>query len=148
PILWKSPFKLSNDLSLEPTKIIQIYLACLNQKSKQYLCNNGVILPASLIVEPSLIFDYPSFLRELKFSDLYSGVSYWFSNVVGNLSDEQQTAFLKILITEQLFKLFMNRCSTFNLLSLSDIPYETPMPLLPFLAGTDTCFSRLRTFHC
>ncbi|RIA92924.1 hypothetical protein C1645_804327 [Glomus cerebriforme] len=71
-----------------------------------------------------------------------------FSPNTRNFSDEQQTAFLKILITEQLFKLLMNQCSTFDLLSLSDIPYETPMPLLPFLAGTDTCFSHLNTFHC
>jgi hypothetical protein len=146
PILWKSPFKLSNDLSFEPAKIIQVYIACLNRRSKQYLCNNGVILPTSLVT--SLMFDYPSFLRELKFSELYSGVSDWFSNVIGNLADEQQTAFLKILITEQLFKLFMNKCSTFELLSLSDIPHETSMPLSPFLAGTDTCFSHLKTFHC
>ncbi|CAB4425071.1 unnamed protein product [Rhizophagus irregularis] len=42
----------------------------------------------------------------------------------------------------------MNQCSTFELLSLSDIPYETTMPLLPFLTGNDTCFSRLKIFQC
>ncbi|GBB91664.1 hypothetical protein RclHR1_19000002 [Rhizophagus clarus] len=149
PILWKSPFKLSNGLSTESTKIIQVYLTCLNRKSKQYLFNNGVILPNNIIEGiSSPIFDYPSFLRELKFSDIYNGVSDWFSNVIGNLGDEQQTTFLKILITEQLFKLFMNQCSTFDIISLSDIPYETPTPLLPFLTGSVNCFSRLKSFHC
>ncbi|CAG8475701.1 6169_t:CDS:2 [Funneliformis mosseae] len=113
----------------------------------QYLCNNGVILPTSIIESPSLIFDYPSFLRELKFSDLYNGVTEWFSNVIGNL-DELQTTFLKVLITEQLFKLFMSNCTNFDLLSLSDIPYEISMPLLPFLSGIGTCFTQLKTFHC
>ncbi|CAI2162178.1 8457_t:CDS:2 [Funneliformis geosporum] len=97
---------------------------------------------------PSIIFDYPSFLRELKFSDLYNGVSEWFSNVIGNFVDEQQATFLKVLITEQLFKLFMSNCTNFDLLSLSDIPYEISMPLLPFLSGIGTCFTRLKTFHC
>ncbi|CAI2171742.1 18807_t:CDS:2 [Funneliformis geosporum] len=127
----------------------EFYLKCLNKKSKQYLCHNGVILPTNIIEDiSSPIFDYPSFLRELKFSDIYNGISDWFSNVIGNLTDEQQTTFLKILITEQLFKLFMNQCSTFDLLSLSDIPYETAMPLLPLLTGPVNCFSRLKSFQC
>jgi hypothetical protein len=149
PILWKNPFKLSNDLSLESSKIIQNYLICLNRKSKQYLYNNGVILSKEFLTSPPLMFDYPSYLKELKFSDLYNGVTNWFSNIIGgNLTDEQQTLFLKILITEQLFKLFMNQCTKIELLSLSDIPYETTMPLLPFLTGDDTCFSMLKKFHC
>ncbi|GBC05983.1 hypothetical protein RclHR1_06540003 [Rhizophagus clarus] len=145
PILWKNPFKLLNDLTLESSKIIQIYLRSLNRKSKQYLYNNGVMLPENILTSTSLMFDYSSFLKELKFSDLYNGVSYWISNII--VGDEQQILFLKILITEQLLKLFMNRHSTFDILSLLDIPYETTIPLLPFLTGNETCFSRLRTFH-
>ncbi|CAG8536463.1 9056_t:CDS:1 [Acaulospora morrowiae] len=144
PLLWRAPFRTSIGPSLEPAKLIRTYLSCLGERSKLYLINNGVRLPPLV----SVIFDYPSFLRELKFVDLYNAVSDWFANEFGNNEDEQQSVFLRILIAEQLFKLFMNRCPTFEMLSLSDLSHEAPMPLVPLLAGADPCLTRLKAFQC
>ncbi|CAG8630444.1 21346_t:CDS:1 [Gigaspora margarita] len=149
PLLWRSPFRTVNGPSLETAKVIQTYLTCLCEKSKAYLVSNGVILPPSTTKGPA-IFDYPSFLRELKFVELYSAVSDWLAtepNESNNIYDEQQ---LRVLIAEQLFKLFMNRCPTFEILSLSDLSHEAPMPLVPLLAGSgaDACLTGLKAFHC
>ncbi|CAG8542382.1 17057_t:CDS:1 [Acaulospora colombiana] len=143
PLLWRAPFRTSIGPSLEPAKLIRTYLSCLCERSKLYLINNGVRLPRLMPV----IFDYPSFLRELKFVDLYNAVSDWFANEFCNNEDEQ-SVFLRILVAEQLFKLFMNRCPTFEMLSLSDLSHEAPMPLVPLLAGADPCLTRLKAFQC
>lgn len=64
------------------SKLIQVYLSCLNEKEKLLLMENKVRLPSSVKQKP--LFDYAGFIRYLDLDEFYTAVRDWieFAHVV------------------------------------------------------------------
>ncbi|CAG8622024.1 10965_t:CDS:2 [Rhizophagus irregularis] len=69
--LWKRPFQLAKKPCSD---IIEIYISFFSPIVKNYLLSEGVNIPLN---DTTKIFDYPSFIRDFRFDDLYESTSAW-----------------------------------------------------------------------
>ncbi|CAG8731303.1 709_t:CDS:1 [Funneliformis caledonium] len=91
--LWSRPFRFlytcPNPCSCDEvsriersSKLIKVFLSCLNEKEKLQLKENKVHLPLS--VQQSPLFDYAGFIRYLDLDEFYTAIRDWidFAHVV------------------------------------------------------------------
>ncbi|RHZ76121.1 hypothetical protein Glove_203g55 [Diversispora epigaea] len=124
PILWKKPFNLAALMSRltsdDPGLVIRTYISCLQKSDKELLrFQYDDLLPS---------FDYPSFIRELDFEELYYEISKWIStNFIAknidkkisknsNISDNFDQR--KFTLTKMILKLIFEKCPSFDYLYL------------------------------
>ncbi|CAI2170198.1 19547_t:CDS:1 [Funneliformis geosporum] len=104
--LWSRPFRFlytcpnpsacKNDSRIErSSKLIQVYLSCLNEKEKFQLKENKVYLPLS--VQQSPLFDYAGFIRYLDLDEFYTAIKDWieFANVVSKEEENREAELRK-----------------------------------------------------
>ncbi|CAG8759069.1 23209_t:CDS:1, partial [Gigaspora rosea] len=154
PKLWRNPFHL---VALRPSeKLIPVYFKFLSNETKLILQ-----VPLSSIKSSSLqlrslpaIFDYPKFLRELDFNELYLAIRKWCFSNLNTLSSTNQRGRQSIFILQELCSLLMRNCDRLDLLSLdikslrsnnSDGGMSDHIAL-PCLVGASNCLSSLKTF--
>src|ERR1700722_4266215 len=57
------------------SKLIQVYLSCLNEEEKMLLIENKALLPSSVQQKP--LFDYACFIRYLELDEFYTAIRDW-----------------------------------------------------------------------
>src|SRR5436305_12541489 len=72
PFLWAKPFSMSP--SKRNHQLIQTYVACLEDVDKSFIDDKGLSLP--ILQRP--LFDYASFLTEIKFNQIIYAIGYWY----------------------------------------------------------------------
>ncbi|CAG8468814.1 11626_t:CDS:2 [Scutellospora calospora] len=119
PFLWRRPFKLAKKPCPE---LIEIYTSLFDKRVKCELKVEGINIPISTTPK---VFDYPSFLREFRFDDLYESTSSWLQDGYdkGKQIKRESEVFddlrvIKILVNE-LCKLFFSKTKVIESLSLN-----------------------------
>ncbi|CAG8448747.1 5123_t:CDS:2 [Funneliformis caledonium] len=142
-LLWSQPFRLTR--RTPSSKLIQTYINCLdsqtlNDDEKEILEITDKRIPPT--------FNYPLFLRQLSYLDLYIGVSAWLEWYEPQEENyrEQVANVSKILINS-----FMNCSRTFHKLSIETgemlmVPNHHLNVFSHF--GSEICLSKLRQFIC
>ncbi|CAG8447102.1 2409_t:CDS:2 [Diversispora eburnea] len=154
--LWKRPFQLVKKPSPE---LIEIYISLLDNQVKNKLILEGV-LNTSYSSSPKRLFDYPIFLREFRFDDLYDFVSAWLKDSCYQGKNEikkETVAFddlriTKILVNE-LCKLILSKIPVIYSLSLNtqrligsiDIRFWSHHP--NYIQYTPTSFEEFRNSY-
>ncbi|CAG8569768.1 4088_t:CDS:1 [Paraglomus brasilianum] len=161
-ILWRRPF------NYQPMKtgrwLIDMYLRFLSPEQRKYL---GI----KLLDKSTPLFDYPSYLRELHYQELYIAIFDWekshykseieFEKRVDEWSSKTRSHkeianyFPISKIGVEIAKMFLSKCSTFDLLCLgtSRIEYkwnevQAAHVALPTFPGARKALSQLWGFVC
>ncbi|RHZ79797.1 hypothetical protein Glove_140g129 [Diversispora epigaea] len=124
PILWKRPFE--KRITKKGGKIIQVYLASLNDQEKTILIENEINI--STLNRP--LFDYSVFLENLKYRYYIGAVIYWVMayNKHKNIRSKQKHQIR--LITTALYKLFMRKCINLKSMAIETKKYCLEFPEL------------------
>ncbi|PKK63648.1 hypothetical protein RhiirC2_685876 [Rhizophagus irregularis] len=104
-ILWSKPFYYSNTFTKNPSsyKIIDTYLACLDEETREDLRNNGVNLP---VIFNKPFFSYEMYHKHLHYRTFISCVYLWVQEKSAPNDDN-----LFELIMKTLLKLFNESCN-------------------------------------
>ncbi|CAG8486296.1 16607_t:CDS:2 [Funneliformis caledonium] len=75
-ILWSKPFYYSNAFAANPNyfRIIDVFLACLDEEDREDLRNNGVSLP---VIFDKPLFSYDSYHKHLYYRTFISSIYLW-----------------------------------------------------------------------
>ncbi|CAG8487419.1 8730_t:CDS:1 [Funneliformis mosseae] len=126
-ILWR---KMQNFKTL---------ITCLPKKSKAILCKIGIIISTS---RPSL-FNYTSFIKILCINDLHRAIIRFLRN-----HPSTPKRIFCIMITREMFKMFMNQTSLKILYFEFNVNYNIPnIPFTTYPGGKD-CLSNLSEISC
>ncbi|GBB89340.1 hypothetical protein RclHR1_01600012 [Rhizophagus clarus] len=144
PILWRDPFKLKRTYNCDPgfwTTITRTLLLCLPEQSIVLFKNKGINPPMiSLEVdrEPPL-FDYVSYFQNISCQDIYEIIP----QIIGKDILTDVSYYHKgNLVENELWKLFITRCSSIKYLELPNIP-------LDYLNNNKgSCLSHLTELEC
>jgi hypothetical protein len=119
-ILWSKPFYYSNVFSKNsnPYKIIDIYLSCLDEETREDLRNNGVNLP---VIFDKPLFNYEIYHKNLHYRTFISCVYLWVQEKSPPNNDN-----LSELIMKTLLKLFNESCRKLQR-TLYIMPESNPM---------------------
>ncbi|CAG8667484.1 17627_t:CDS:2 [Rhizophagus irregularis] len=140
PILWRNTKNwLLSDKSTQT--LFTTLLSCLPEDSKKLLSDNGIIIPPPT-AQP-LLFEYAAFCRRLSYND----INYVIDGAIGDrrLSNSRKL-YSKHLIKQEMFRMFLTRCSTIEFLDISDRK-NTDVPL-PYFTGAETSFLHLCELRC
>ncbi|PKC03239.1 hypothetical protein RhiirA5_424065 [Rhizophagus irregularis] len=140
PILWRNTKNwLLSDKSTQT--LFTTLLSCLPEDSKKLLSDNGIIIPPPT-AQP-LLFEYAAFCRRLSYND----INYVIDGAIGDrrLSNSRKL-YSKHLIKQEMFRMFLTRCSTIEFLDISDRK-NTVVPL-PYFTGAETSFLHLCELRC
>ncbi|CAJ0745707.1 8377_t:CDS:2 [Entrophospora sp. SA101] len=123
-ILWKDTWKFCRHYckNNKESSILSTLISCFSNDSKNYLISSGIIIKKPTNRSP--LFDYARYCRNLP--------SYHI-----NYMD------MKKLLKQEIYKMFISKCSTFKYLHLreSDI-------LIPWFPGANTSLSNLVELRC
>ncbi|CAB4479308.1 hypothetical protein RhiirA5_366065 [Rhizophagus irregularis] len=149
PYLWKSPFHLA--IMHQTEKLVPAYFPFFSKEAKHIL---QLHIPST-----SPIFDYPMFLRELDFNEVYLLIRKWcdFKNNATNkfigFEVFKQRGRQTLLLLQELSKLFMLKCNKLENLSLDTRsirygPYGNlaECMLLTQYPGASHCLAPLKKF--
>lgn len=142
-LLWSQPFRLTR--RTPSSRLIQTYINCLDP---QVLTDDekDILEITDNRIPPT--FDYPSFLRQISYLDLYNGIAAWFEwyEPWGEVYRERVALVSKLLIYS-----FMSHSPAFHKLSIeTGEMVMVPNNHLNFFShqGSETCLSKLRQFIC
>lgn len=143
PILWRNTknWLLSQFNDKSTQTLFTTLLSCLPEDSKKLLSDNGIIIPPPT-AQP-LLFEYAAFCRRLSYND----INYVIEVAIGDrrLSNSRKL-YSKHLIKQEMFRMFLTRCSTIEFLDISDRT-NTDVPL-PYFTGAETSFLHLCELRC
>ncbi|GES97643.1 LON-domain-containing protein [Rhizophagus clarus] len=119
--LWSKPFYYSNAFSKNPNsyKIIDTYLTCLDEETREDLRNNGVNLP---VIFDKPLFNYEIYHKHLHYRTFISCVYLWVQEKSAPNDDN-----LSELIMKTLLKLFNNKSCKKLQRTLYIMPESNPM---------------------
>src|ERR1043166_7537199 len=101
PILWKKCSWCNKGKSEK--KLFNIILSCLPSPSKQYLSNNKIALPATILLNP-LIFNYISFCEFPSAETIHKIIRMVFEQELNiGVYDKRH------LLEQEIYKLFINQ---------------------------------------
>ncbi|CAG8446311.1 9917_t:CDS:2 [Funneliformis caledonium] len=144
PILWRNTRNwLSNShFNDKSTQILfTTLLSCLPEDSKKLLSDNGIIIPPPTAQPP--LFEYAAFCRRLYYND----ICYIVEVAIGDRQlGNSRNLYGKHLIKQEMFRMFLTRCSTIDFLDISD--RNVPDLPLPYFAGAETSLSHLCELRC
>ncbi len=144
PILWRNTrnWLLNSQFNDKSTQILfTTLLSCLPEDSKKLLSDNGIIIPPPTAQPP--LFEYAAFCRRLYYND----ISYIVEVAIGDRQlSNSRNLYGKHLIKQEMFRMFLTRCSTIDFLDVSD--RNVPDLPLPYFAGAETSFSHLCELRC
>src|SRR6266498_3616300 len=100
-------------------------IACLSDESKEILNKNEIIIPTSTSKPPS--FNYVSFIRNLSMYEIGKNIEHVLENHQPITCTFQNNDFKNSVITQEIFKMFMNQISLKRLVlwPYLDIPFTT-----------------------
>ncbi|CAG8447986.1 uncharacterized protein OCT59_019473 [Rhizophagus irregularis] len=182
PILWSNPFRYLQSsphdqpmpsrineqeeiikMKINQKKLINVYISCMDYKSIDILNNNKIEI---INMDKSIMFDYPSMLRELQYNIICESSSSWlyqelqlikeFKVTTEDLEHNSKTReFKKLLLTRELCKMFMKSSTLIMNLTLSYyVPFVdmsfTPKDffLINKLPGAEKSLKNLKKFKC
>ncbi|CAB4463266.1 hypothetical protein RhiirA5_494947 [Rhizophagus irregularis] len=148
PILWRDPFKLKRTYNSDPgfwTTITRTLLSCLSEESIILFKQNGIYPPMIPLEEckPTL-FDYVGYCQNISCQDIYEIIPQIIGKeeILTNVSYYHKGN----LVENELWKLFITRCSTIKYLELPNIS------LLDYynhdLNNRGSCLSHLVELEC
>ncbi|RIA91295.1 hypothetical protein C1645_822268 [Glomus cerebriforme] len=144
PILWRNTKNwLSNSQFNDnsPQILFATLLSCLPEDSKKLLSDNGIIIPPPTAQPP--LFEYAAFCRRLS----YNNINYIIEVAIGDRRlSNSRNLYGKHLIKQEMFRMFLTRCSTIDFLDISD-RNNTDIPL-PYFAGAEISFLHLCELRC
>jgi hypothetical protein len=139
PILWRDPFKLKRTYNCDPgfwSTITRTLLSCLSEESIMLLKHNG-INPPMVSLEDSVehpLFDYVGYIQNISCQDIYEIIP----QVIGKDTLIDVSYYHKgKLVEDELWKLFMSKCSTIKYIELPNIPLND-----------HSCLSNLAELEC
>src|SRR6266498_3544595 len=124
-ILWKS---IQNYNTL---------IACLSDESKQVLHMNEIIISTPTSKHP--LFNYVTFIKNLSMNDI-------FRNIL-RITFQDFNNYKCIVVTQEIFKMFMNQTSLKRLDYSSISNYTTYLPFTTYPGAMD-CLRNLSEFKC
>ncbi|RIA92304.1 hypothetical protein C1645_765502 [Glomus cerebriforme] len=152
-ILWSEPFKILKEPS---ASLITTYLSCLNVNEREILIKSGIDL--KVLFERKPTFEYAEYLRKLKYVDFYESASEWLKSTTNNTNNENEEVNNKdsskiFIITRELCKLFMNKCSKITYLNINLESFQLPdkfedCVLIPCFPNAENSLSQLQEFIC
>ncbi|CAG8541149.1 4332_t:CDS:1 [Funneliformis mosseae] len=129
PILWRNPFKRKRLYNFDQgfwTTITRTLLSCLPEESIILFRHNGINPPNLLLDEKSgdrklALFDYFGFCQNISCQDIYEIIP----EILGPEHPTDITWFYNgNLVENELWKLFMSRCSTIKYLEIPNISID------------------------
>ncbi|CAG8521719.1 14567_t:CDS:1 [Acaulospora morrowiae] len=158
-ILWRDTMKF-RDLCYSTQhvlKILSTLISCLPKESKDILRGRGIKIPITAR-PPS--FDYAGMCRYLEFTHINNMIDSMVSSTKlpdGNKKCNKKLIpgtmeycksgtmhkYTKYLIKQELYKMFISRCST-----LKKLEYRDKDILLPCFRNAEICLSNLCELHC
>jgi hypothetical protein len=144
--LWRDPFYYIKGTS---ESLITTYLSCLDLNEREILIKSGIDI--KLLFERKPTFEYAEFLRNLKYVDFYESSSVWLQSIT---KEEINNNDLRIfIITKELCKLFINKCSkilhlNINLESLHLPDNFADYVAIPCFPNSENSLSQLQEFIC
>ncbi|RGB33030.1 hypothetical protein C1646_762161 [Rhizophagus diaphanus] len=145
-ILWSNPFKYINGTS---ASLITTYLSCLDLNEREILIKSEIDL--KLLFEKKPTFEYAEFLRRLKYEDFYESSLVWLQSVMEEKIEKNDSKIF--IITKELCKLFMNKCSKILYLNINLESLRSPdncpdYAAIPCFPNSETSLSQLGEFIC
>jgi hypothetical protein len=136
PILWREHSWDYNNKESEK-KIFNIILSCLPKSSKQFLFDNNINLPSTIILKP-LSFNYISFCKFPTIENMDDILYMVFEDEISNNIDYLTK---KNLLEQEIYKLFVSQCKNVKYLQWKTLQ---PLSLFP---GASECFSQLNNLY-
>ncbi|CAG8604021.1 6140_t:CDS:1 [Paraglomus brasilianum] len=107
PMCWSDPFSI-----IQSVYAIDTYLNFLSRKERRGLTMSGIVLPER---QKSKLFDYPTYLKELKLSQLWNAADdWWIMKSRTRFRIDKQ----KRILTKTLAKLFLGPRSRIRCLTI------------------------------
>ncbi|CAI2162137.1 2175_t:CDS:2 [Funneliformis geosporum] len=96
-ILWSKPFYYSNAFAKNPNffRIIDVFLACLDEEDREDLRNNGVNLP---VIFDKPLFSYGSYHKHLYYRTFFSSIYLWVQEKKTSYDDHAFEIVMKALL--------------------------------------------------
>ncbi|CAG8610251.1 4398_t:CDS:2, partial [Scutellospora calospora] len=135
PIIWRNPWRFGKSFV---QSILLCHIASLPEVSMDLLNECRVKLNKERLVVPPLLFDYVRYTRILtpfEIEMIGSAMAWTIEN------NEIHAQYVKILIEQELYKSFINKCPNIKQLNLPEIP-------IWYFPGANTCFDKLQRLDC
>ncbi|RIA83119.1 hypothetical protein C1645_787075 [Glomus cerebriforme] len=130
PILWRDPFKFKRSYSFDSEfwmTITRTLLSCLPEESIILFRHNGINPSILSLKENSdyerktTLFDYVGYCQNISCQDIYEMIP----QILGQeISNDLSWYYNSSLIENELWKLFMSKCSTLKYIELPNIPID------------------------
>ncbi|RIA99404.1 hypothetical protein C1645_869974 [Glomus cerebriforme] len=142
PILWRDPMKKNFN-----EQLLDIIKYSLPNKSKTFLLNQGIDINKNRKLQKKPLFDYIKYCKYLRFNKFNEYI-----NLLTKTLKEEEDYFL---IKQEIFKIFINKCSAIKYLDLklTERYYQAShddvsnYQLYKF-PGAKNCFLEITEFHC
>ncbi|CAG8545257.1 23009_t:CDS:2 [Cetraspora pellucida] len=135
PIIWRNPWRFGKSFV---QSVLLCHIASLPEVSMDLLNECRVKLNKERLVAPPLLFDYVRYTRILtpfEIEMIGSAMAWTIEN------DEIHAQYVKILIEQELYKMFINKCPNLKQLHLPEIP-------IWYFPGANSCFDKLQRLDC
>ncbi|RIA90388.1 hypothetical protein C1645_876130 [Glomus cerebriforme] len=122
-------------------------ITCLPNESKEILYKNEII--TSTLMSKSPIFNYVSFCKLIRVSELNCNIKHFFDKQQANSS--QSLVDKGNIMSQEIYKLLMNQISSLKELDFyPSLKEDIPFPNFIFTShpGARTCLRDLSVFHC
>ncbi|PKY47725.1 hypothetical protein RhiirA4_544158 [Rhizophagus irregularis] len=149
PILWNDVWKFFEDPDedeeisermIEKYKsLFKIILLYLPEKSRNFLINQDIKI---ILTKEKPLFNYIIYIKSIKLSHIYI-----FANKILGFDNIEETGYQLFAFEQELFKLFMNNCSSLNYLDIFYSTHHLKHQLQNF-PGAENCLSRLYELRC
>ncbi|CAB4429352.1 unnamed protein product [Rhizophagus irregularis] len=121
-------------------------IACLSNKSKEILCENGIIISTPTSKFPT--YNYASFCKVLSVEQVYNKINLLLKRTISS-KDSNNIKHMLPIVVQEIFKLFIKHVSSLKKLEiLSFCQWQSPPTHFIFYPGAKDFFKNLSELHC